>query len=252
MVKEINIIRRIGSKQTDIKHFSKYLPLDVKTVVEPFGGSFAVSKFFYKDINKYNFHINDLDEEIYYIYKNFQEYIKLLSNLQDCCCASDYKTNYFEKYLPYVEKANYDDHIKNYIHKNFVVRKSLLNLPYKQLNFNNSELNILNNSLFTNNDYKDVIKLYIDDKDAFVFLDPPYLFSNNTVYIPQQVETDMTMIIPEILDFFKVAKCKIMLIINKLNIIEYCFKDYIKGEYNKTYRISNKKSIHLIITNYDL
>ena len=57
------------------KHFSKYLPLDVKTVVEPFGGSFAVSKFFYKDIDKYNFHINDLDDEIYYIYKNYKDKI---------------------------------------------------------------------------------------------------------------------------------------------------------------------------------
>ena len=53
MVKENNIIRRIGSKQTDIKHVSKYLPLDVKTVAEPFGGSFAVSKFFYNDINDF-------------------------------------------------------------------------------------------------------------------------------------------------------------------------------------------------------
>ena len=52
MVKTINIIRRIGSKQNDLKHFKHLLPLDVETVVEPFGGSFAVIKFVYKDINK--------------------------------------------------------------------------------------------------------------------------------------------------------------------------------------------------------
>ena len=61
MVKTINIIRRIGSKQNDIKYFSHLLPLEVETVIEPFGGSFAVIKFFYKDINKYKFHINNIN-----------------------------------------------------------------------------------------------------------------------------------------------------------------------------------------------
>ena len=46
MVKTINIIRRIGSKQNDLKHFKQFLPLDVETVAEPFGGSFAVINFF--------------------------------------------------------------------------------------------------------------------------------------------------------------------------------------------------------------
>ena len=45
MVKTLNIIRRIGSKQNDIKHFSHLLPLEIETVVEPFGGSFAVIIF---------------------------------------------------------------------------------------------------------------------------------------------------------------------------------------------------------------
>ena len=43
MVRCANIITRIGSKQNDIKFFKQYLPLDVKTVVEPFAGSFAGS-----------------------------------------------------------------------------------------------------------------------------------------------------------------------------------------------------------------
>ena len=38
-------IKRIDSKQTDIKIFQHMLPQDVDIIVEPFGGSFAVSKF---------------------------------------------------------------------------------------------------------------------------------------------------------------------------------------------------------------
>jgi site-specific DNA-adenine methylase len=48
------------------------LPIDVDIIVEPFGGSFAVSKFFYTDTSKYKHHINDLDEEMYFIYNNHE------------------------------------------------------------------------------------------------------------------------------------------------------------------------------------
>ena len=44
MVKHISIIKRIGSKINDIKYFKHLIPLDVKAVVEPFSGGFAVSK----------------------------------------------------------------------------------------------------------------------------------------------------------------------------------------------------------------
>ena len=55
MGKTINIIRRLGNKETDIKFFKHLLPLDAKTVVEPFGGTFAVIKHFYKATIKYKF-----------------------------------------------------------------------------------------------------------------------------------------------------------------------------------------------------
>ena len=65
MVRYNNVVTREGSKQNDIKYFSHLLPLDVKRVVEPFAGSFAVIKLFYKDLSKYDFHINDNDEKLF-------------------------------------------------------------------------------------------------------------------------------------------------------------------------------------------
>ena len=53
-----------------LKHL---LPLDVNTVVEPFGGSFSVIKHVYIDVNKYKFHINDLDETLFYVYNNLND-----------------------------------------------------------------------------------------------------------------------------------------------------------------------------------
>ena len=80
MVRFSNIITRIGSKQNDLKFFKQYLPLDVKTVVEPFAGSFAVIKHFYVDLNRYDFHINDNDETLQYLYHNPQALIDMRLN----------------------------------------------------------------------------------------------------------------------------------------------------------------------------
>ena len=104
----------------------------------------------------------------------------------------------------------------------------------------------------TNFDYKIILDQYRDNKDAFLFLDPPYMFSNNMSYAKQcgtdgNDNTDMVLVI---LDYLKTCKCKVMLIINKLHILDHLFKDYKKGEYTTIYKLSNRLSKHLIITNY--
>ena len=251
MVKHINIIRRIGSKQNDIKHFQHLLPLDINTVVEPFGGSFAISKFFYKDVNKYNFHINDLDETLYYIYTHYQEYLDTFNDVNTFYKTLDENCNYTNGKIikDYINNFECDDNIKEYITNNFIVRGNIFK-GLKNLNYDNSEQLILQNAVFTNYDYTHIFDKYKDDENAFIFLDPPYLFSDNSGYHPQDVNKDMTSILIDILELLKTSKCKVMLIINKLNILEYLYKDFIRGEYNKIYQLSKKKMKHLIISNY--
>ena len=252
MGKTINIIRRLGNKETDIKFFKHLLPLDAKTVVEPFGGTFAVIKHFYKDITKYKFHINDNDETLYYVYKNYSDAMKQYEELCKVY-ASEYKEDLrrldFKKYFMDLDM---NKHIHDYIIKNIFVKGNMFKDIKNFDNFNPIEKDILDNALITNLDYTEVFQTYKDDADAFLFLDPPYLFSDNSNYASQVIETDMTQIIVDILHFIKCCKCKVMLIINRLNLLEYLFKDYIKGEYMRIYQISKKKSIHLIITNYDI
>ncbi|MFM7979345.1 MAG: hypothetical protein ACKPKO_08530 [Candidatus Fonsibacter sp.] len=49
--------------------------------------------------------------------------------------------------------------------------------------YNDSEKEILKHASITNVDYKEVLaKKYHDDKKAFLFVDPPYLLSNNKTY----------------------------------------------------------------------
>ena len=59
---------RLGDNETDMKHVKHLLAGDVKTVAEPFSGSFAIIKHLYKDLEKYNFHINDTDETLFYAF----------------------------------------------------------------------------------------------------------------------------------------------------------------------------------------
>lgn len=251
MVKSINIIRRIGSKQNDIKYFQDLLPTQVDTIVEPFGGSFAVSKFFYKDINKYNFHINDLDEHLFYIYTHYQDYLNEFEKVNNFYKSLPQELTYThgKEIKDYITKLECNENIKEYLIKNFIIRSNIFR-GVKNYNFDQNEKQILDNGLFTNQDYKIIFDKYKDDENAFIFLDPPYLFSDNSGYYPQNVDKDMTQILIDILEFIKRCKCYVMLIINKLNIIEYLFKDFIKDSYNKTYQMSKKKMKHLIICNY--
>ena len=247
MVKVINVINRIGSKENDIKFFKHLLPLDVETVVEVFGGSFAVIKHFYKDLDKYKFHINDLDDDLFYIYNNYNEMIAKFKELNETYIESfEYKNKEFKLYF---ESLEMNGHLKNYLYKTNFVRGCMFK-PKKSLNYNPIEIDILNNALITNKDYKELFAQYHDDENAFLFLDPPYLFSDNSGYNPQNEDTDMTQIIIDILELIKTCKCKVMIVINKLNILSYLFKDFVKTEYGKIYQISKKKAIHIVITNY--
>jgi len=99
-----------------------------------------------------------------------------------------------------------------------------------------------------NDDYLKIFEKVINNKNVFVFLDPPYLVSFNKSYNDNGREVGGVYL--DILEFLKVAKCKILFIINKNALTSYIFKGFIKGEYDKKYDASHQNVIHLIITNY--
>ena len=237
MVRYSNVITRIGNKENDIKLFKHLLPLDVKTVVEPFAGSFAVIKHFYVDLHKYDFHVNDNDETLHYLYHNPHALIDMrlkLSKLYN----EEYKSKEYDvtnKFKNVIKGIEMHDHLKMWVLKNMFIRGSLFK-PISSDNFNPNEINFLKNALITKLNHTEIFDLYRDDPNAFLFLDPPYLFSDNSAYDAQCKETDMTQIIVDIFEYFKVCKCKVMLVIIKLNILSYLSKDYITGEYSRIYQ----------------
>jgi hypothetical protein len=72
---------RLGNKTNEIKNFKMHFPnIDsITTIVEPFGGSFAVIRCHYINENK-KFHVNDTDEKLFDVYKNYIKFFPTGAN----------------------------------------------------------------------------------------------------------------------------------------------------------------------------
>lgn len=250
----------LGSKRLDIKFYKDFLvmPEHINIIVEPFCGSSATSYYMYKTLGfKKSYHINDIDVLL----------IKFINTVRKKGGIKYFMNK--TKDATYNNKAEWLVHCNNpvygYFYKQLVrAQHGMCPLPgrFKRNPSQNERLlafdkfYLRNRLKVTNEDYKNIFKLYVNNKNAFIFLDPPYLDSNNLDYTTYAesggfgICVDNTKIYIDILDFLKVAKCRVLLIINKLAIIELIFKDYVKGEYDKTYAATKKKTKHLIIANY--
>jgi len=244
-----------GNKRNEFNNiYNEFLKCnkDIKYIVEPFCGTSAFSYFLsLKEPKKYTYILNDSNKyliELYEISKDENKLNKLIEEL-------DEKLKYINK-----EKTKYnilikENNIHAYIIKNkiYAIRaglfpvagskiidsfKYLLNCPI--INFMRNEKIILKNE-----DGSKILKDN-DNKESFIFLDPPYLTECNDFYL------DHTINIYEYLynNNIKNFKCKILLILAENWIIRLLFKDAIKSEYSKVYEVSKKKINHLLITNY--
>lgn len=241
-----NLITRTGSKQNDIKFFKELLPMNVKNVIEPFGGSFSVIRDVYFD-KKYNKFVNDLDPNLFYVYKHPQELVDgylVWNKIND-----DPKLNSKQK-VEKLTKSKLNKQIVQYIKDTNVIRGTITHS--KNVEDAQEDIKFIKQIKFSNLNAFDFMKPFLGKKDTFIFLDPPYLFSNNETYMPQQQNEDMTDFYVKFYNILadKKIKAKIMLIINDLKILRWLYKDFVVGEYERVYRASKKITKHLIITNY--
>ena len=250
---------RLGNKKLDIKYFKEYLPFEnINMVIEPFGGSFAVSRICYND-DKYKKIVNDTDKYMNAIYNNPERYseIKIYFNNLALECKNDKGCAlYNDEFIKKFENNNIfttelDKTFIEYWKKEKVIRGNLVKYQKTKID-NTNNIALMKKITFTNIDYLDVINKYKNDDKAFIFLDPPYMFSDNSQYESQVCDSDMTDILVRIKEIFNnpETKCKIMLIINDLKIIRWLFDGFIKADYIKKYGLSRKVERHLIITNY--
>lgn len=252
----IQLIGRDGNKRNDIKHFKHLFPNgdNIKKMCEPFGGSFAVSSYMCNHFNL--FHINDTDPVIYWIYNNYEKYIdyKYLINTYITDEIEANKTRYCSRELKsqiktYIDELVHNNVIADYFLNKFIVR-GMFSVFMKNKEILPSDIEILKKSTISNLDYKDILKIYENDESCFLFLDPPYIFSNNKSYSSQLEDPDNTDMLYILRDYMKSCKCKVMLILNGLKITRYMFRDMIKTTYSRTYQMHKTICEHLVICNY--
>lgn len=255
-----------GNKRSDIKFFKNAIKLDwIETIVEPFCGSCAFSHYCFKKLNfNKNYLMNDNDMFLI----NFLNTIKNKSWIIFNDCINFLKENekiinddknFFSKYIQL--NKNYLIFLNYWLHRCYIRRVGVLSVFYKnnKLNLNDEKIKKYFDTLrkhdlffcndkinYTNDDYLITFEKFKNDENAFLFLDPPYLWSDNKFYYWFNGQTedimennfiyDHTKIYIDILNFLKYCKCRVLLIINKNAINEYLFNGFVKDEYIKIYQ----------------
>lgn len=264
-------LKHSGGKAREIKNFLSHIPNNFNRYIEPFVGGGAV--FWY--LEPKSAIINDLNKNLIECYKSVKfDYNTISSELDELVknySVDLHHTKFYELRDMFngIRDREYSQGTLYYYINKLVVSglmrynsKGYLNTPYshnstfsrKVLTKKHSDL--LQNTEIYNLDYKSLFDLIKPNKDDFIFLDPPYVDTNNNVYGNDDKSIFDNNSQKELSEFFKSTSAKCLLIINDCDIIQELYKNYIVDSYDKNYSINikgrqvTKGSKHLIIKNY--
>lgn len=238
------IISYNGNKYNETKKYlsqelHQYANYDI--IAEPFCGIFGFSRAFAEIHSGYNGQIwlNDIDGELIEFYRMLKaDSEKWLIDAYDTVNKysndkeyTDDKTK--DKFIEMIGRGssfrlmqiskanrkiiNYTEKLELY--KTFWDKVTLFNLP--------------------NNEFLELIP---DNGRALVYFDPPYLDSNNTQYSKYSINKDYTVykdnttIYLELLEYFKNTNNLVLFVMNKCDIINHLFKDYVYKDYSGAYQ----------------
>jgi len=246
-----------GNKRNEFKelypHIKNILDGDeIEYIIEPYCGSCAIScaisQLYPK---KFKYILNDTDKNLISLLKISQDKLKFIELNKEINELAKQVEGNKEEYLKIIKNNSLASYfIKSKIYN---IRQGLFKTDYKYkpidlttcpiYDFLNSEEIIL-----LNKDGFDVLEKYKDNSKCFIFLDPPYLFSENGYY--DLTENKTTNIYEYCAKYdLKQMKSYIILILNINWINRLIFRDYGIIEYDKKYETTKKKLIHGIISN---
>lgn len=272
-----------GNKRNEIKEFINLIDFDkFETIVEPFGGSLAFSRYCYNLHPNKTYYISDSDIKITEFCNRFHlnksEIIKKVEDKANYFLKMEDKTTSkleWKKYINEVDSLNTSDSgwIEGYFFKNkiYSIRLSLFPFYEGQKRYKypiNLQMLISSNEdtdlFFKNNkylcqDFRIHLEKVKDDPKSFVFLDPPYpIDSECSWYKDKESLNTWTYLI----DYFDNCKCKYIMILNSNVFMDIIFKNKIKHRYFKMYCVNarhkdengnfvKKTAEHLVISNID-
>jgi len=222
---------------------------EVEYIVEPFCGTSAFSYFLsLKHPKRFKYILNDNCKQLIECYKIFKDDEKREELIKQ---VKEFNTELTKE--KYINIINIDEPA-NWFFKNkvFKIRPGLYPLKnnFKLDKLNDAPIiNFLKNEEceFLNLDGIEVLKKYMDNKKAIVFLDPPYLMSNNAFY--DNPDGNIYEFISSL--NLKKKKAVLMLILEQNWILKMLFKKYTFVEYEKNYRDNkSRKTTHFILLNH--
>ena len=259
-----------GGKKSEYKYIKKYLDDEKYDLfIEPFCGSSATSYLNYKNGKKnIKYILNDNDIELINFLKCIQEtgskpFIEEV-NMRLCGLTKEKHDLYVKRHHKNRNDPNdffYYRKIYNYRVGLFDINK--VNKVYCHSKFIKFD-EFYKNVKLSNLDYLKIFKKYKNNKDAFLYLDPPYLDSSNSSYYYTEINNDNeenkivkivdnSRIYVDILNFLKNCKCKVIMIINKNSLSNFLYGKYVINEYDKIYsHIVSKNNVrkmtkHIVI-----
>lgn len=258
------IIKWSGGKAREIKHFKKHYPERFNLFIEPFVGGGAV--FF--DLNFETNVIADVHDDLINFYQQIKnghgpKMFKMMGLL-----GRSEKTYYYirDNFVPAddIERALRFYYLRKTCFRGMLRynKNGKFNIPFDKhtkaaINFDDLKdkgyNKLLSNTEICKATFSDVFEKY-NDKNTFVFLDPPY-DSTFTDYGYCQFTKEHH---EELSKLFKATQNKCLLVIGKTDFVVDLYKDYIIEFYHKKYsfkiyagRVGKEiDNSHLIIKNY--
>ena len=208
---------RLGGKVLLKKQIvKKFFPnsIDYTTYVEPFVGGGSV--YFYKEKDNHKEIVNDIDPNIYTIFKGFQKYPaeKIATEVN-----GDYTQKDFKKLLEFNPTNDFNKFIKTFLlnRLSYFSRGKTFGKPRIQSNFKGYKERLEDVDIL-NEDYKKVIDKY-DGPSTFFYLDPPYKASQSLYHYPAINLKELKKVVDGI-------KGKFLISIPDGNEVTKLFKDY--------------------------
>ena len=248
-----------GNKRNEFKeilpHIKKLLDGDeISHIIEPFCGScaisFAISQLYPK---KFKYILNDADEKLISLMKTCQDkekFILLNNEINELAKTVENNKEEYIKVIKLDSLASY--YIKQKIY-NIRPGLFLLDYKYKYIDLSNCPMyDFLNNEdvTFLNKDGLDVFRKYNNNSKCLLFLDPPYLLSDNGYYHFKEQQQNIYEYLCN--NDIKNNNAYILFILNIHWITRLLFKQYEIIEYSKKYEASKNKVIHGIIFNKNI
>lgn len=254
------MVSYVGNKRTEVKKILDSVDLEnIKYIIEPYCGTSAFSYYVWKNHpngKDMEYILNDNDSNLIELYKIAQDdkkWEELIKSVNDTCFVDDEFKISKEDYLKIINDGSF---------KGWFISRKFYNIRYGlyPLNRKKTTRKLKNNYCdefreflkngkikLLNKDGVDIIKKYEMKEKAFIFLDPPYLNVNNQFY--QCGGSNVYEYLSDRkIDYYK---CYLCAVLNDTWVSRLIFRQYKIIEYDKLYKPSKKKVIHLLITNRD-